>query len=447
MKSELKKVENSIATFTITIESQEFKEALQRAYNENKHRFNIPGFRKGKAPRRIIEMNYGKEVFYEDAVNLVLADNYEETLDELKLSPIDYPKVSVKSEIDPEKEIEVEFNVQLKPEAKLGEYKSLKAEVLQKADLDKEVEARLEAERQKNARMITIEDRAAENEDTANIDFEGFVDGIAFEGGKGESYDLVLGSATFIPGFEDQIVGKKVGETFEVNVTFPEDYHEKLKGKDAIFKVTLNSLKKKELPELDDDFAMDVSEFDTLEAYKADLREKADKELDDALESRKASKAVLALTDITEVDVPQVMVEKQVENEIRDFEQRLGQMGISLDQYIKMTGIELITMKNQMRPQAEARVKQELALEAFAKAENIEVSDEEIDNELKELAKIYQREDVEKYIEEYRAENDLNGITDFIKNRKTIEKLVEMVEFTLVEKESPKEEEKEEETK
>lgn len=447
MKSELKKVENSIATFTMTIEPQEFKEALQRAYNENKHRFNVHGFRKGKAPRRIIEMNYGKEVFYEDAVNLVLADNYEETLDELKLSPIDYPKVSVKSEIDPEKEIEVEFNVQLKPEAKLGEYKSLKAEVLQKADLDKEVEARLEAERQKNARMITIEDRAAENEDTANIDFEGFVDGIAFEGGKGESYDLVLGSATFIPGFEDQIVGKKVGETFEVNVTFPEDYHENLKGKDAIFKVTLNSLKKKELPELDDDFAMDVSEFDTLEAYKADLREKADKELDDALESRKASKAVLALTDITEVDLPQVMVEKQVENEIRDFEQRLGQMGISLDQYIKMTGIELITMKNQMRPQAEARVKQELALEAFAKAENIEVSDEEIDNELKELAKIYQREDVEKYIEEYRAENDLNGITDFIKNRKTIEKLVEMVEFTLVEKESPKEEEKEEETK
>lgn len=447
MKSELKKVENSIATFTMTIEPQEFKEALQRAYNENKHRFNVHGFRKGKAPRRIIEMNYGKEVFYEDAVNLVLADNYEETLDELKLSPIDYPKVSVKSEIDPEKEIEVEFNVQLKPEAKLGEYKSLKAEVLQKADLDKEVEARLEAERQKNARMITIEDRAAENEDTANIDFEGFVDGIAFEGGKGESYDLVLGSATFIPGFEDQIVGKKVGETFEVNVTFPEDYHENLKGKDAIFKVTLNSLKKKELPELDDDFAMDVSEFDTLEAYKADLREKADKELDDALESRKASKAVLALTDITEVDLPQVMVEKQVENEIRDFEQRLGQMGISLDQYIKMTGIELITMKNQMRPQAEARVKQELALEAFAKAENIEVSDEEIDNELKELAKIYQREDVDKYIEEYRSENDLNGITDFIKNRKTIEKLVEMVEFTLVEKESPKEEEKEEETK
>lgn len=433
MKVELKSKENSKAVFTIEIGTEEFKEAIQKAYQQNKHMFSIPGFRKGKAPRQIIESNYGKDVFYEDAVNVVLGDKYEPALKELELEPIDYPKVDILDEISTEKPFNVEFTVELRPIAELGNYKDIKIDITKPEVTEEMVNAEIDKERENNSRLVNITDRVSEDGDTLNIDFEGFVDEEPFEGGKAEAYDLVLGSKTFIPGFEDQLIGVKPEEELDVKVTFPEDYHESLKDKDAVFKVKVNSIKRKELPELDDDFAMDVSEFDTLDEYKNDLKAKLEEASEQQFTQNKINQAVNALVDITEVEVPEVMVEDQIKKDFEDFTHRISQMGIDLDTYYSITQSDEDTVKEELREPARKRVKTDLALEAFAKAENVEVSDEEIDNELRELAKVYAEKDIEKFVSEYKENNDLYGITEFIRNRNTLDKLVETVEFNIVE--------------
>lgn len=433
MKVELKSKENSKAVFTIEIGTEEFKEAIQKAYQQNKHMFSIPGFRKGKAPRQIIESNYGKDVFYEDAVNVVLGEKYEPALKELELEPIDYPKVDILDEISTEKPFNVEFTVELRPIAELGNYKDIKIDITKPEVTEEMVNAEIEKERENNSRLVNITDRASEDGDTLNIDFEGFVDDEPFEGGKAEAFDIVLGSKTFILGFEDQLIGVKPEDELEVNVTFPEDYQESLKDKEAVFKVKVNSIKRKELPELDDDFAMDVSEFDTLDEYKNDLKVKLEEANDHQFTQNKINKAVNALVEITEVEVPEVMVEDQIKKDFEDFTHRISQMGIDLDTYYAITQSDEEKVKEELREPAKNRVKTDLALEAFAKAENVEVSDEEIDNELRELAKIYAEKDIEKFVSDYKENNDLYGITEFIRNRNTLDKLVEIVEFNIVE--------------
>ncbi|WP_425539823.1 trigger factor [Microaceticoccus formicicus] len=444
MKVELKSKENSKAVFTIEIGTEEFKEAIQKAYQQNKHMFNIPGFRKGKAPRQVIESNYGKDVFYEDAVNVVLGDKYEPALKELELEPIDYPKVDILDEISTEKPFNVEFTVELRPVAELGNYKDIKIDITKPEVTEEMVNAEIDKERESNSRLVNITDRASEDGDTLNIDFEGFVDDEPFEGGKAEAYDLVLGSKTFIPGFEEQLIGVKPEDEVEVKVTFPEDYHENLKDKDAVFKVVVNSIKRKELPELDDDFAMDVSEFDTLDEYKNNLRAKLEEANEQHFKQSKINKAVNALAEITEVEVPEVMVEDQIKKDFEDFTHRIAQMGIDIDTYYSIVQTDEESVKEELREPAKNRVKTDLALEAFAKAENVEVSDEEIDNELRELAKVYAEKDIEKFVSDYKENNDLYGITEFIRNRKTLDKLAEIVEFNIVEEVEEEAEEVEE---
>ncbi len=443
---ELKSNENSKAVFTIEVGTDQFKDAVQKAYQENRHMFSIPGFRKGKAPRKIIETNYGKDIFYEDALNIVLNNVYEPALKELDLEPIDYPKVDVLDEISVEKPFNVEFTVQLKPVAELGDYKSIKLDIVKPEVTEEMVDAEINIERDKNSRLVTVSEGAAEDGDTVNIDFEGFVEDEAFEGGSAEGYDLVLGSNSFIPGFEDQLIGSTQDQELDVKVSFPEDYEESLSGKDAVFKVRVNSIKRKELPELDDDFAMDVSEFDTLDEYKADIKAKLEEASENNFKQQKINKAVEALLEMTEVDVPEVMVEDQIERDFHDFTHRISQMGIDLDTYYSITQSNEEAVKEELRLPAEKRVRTDLAIEAFAKAEDVEVTDEEIDNELRELAKIYAEKDIEKFVSEYKENNELSGITEFIRNRNTLDKLVEMVEFNLVDAESIKDGEETEES-
>lgn len=441
---ELKSNENSKAVFTIEVGTEEFKEAVQKAYQENRHMFSIPGFRKGKAPRKIIETNYGRDIFYEDALNIVLNNVYEPALKELDLEPIDYPKVDVLDEIGTDKPFNVEFTVQLRPVAELGDYKSIKLDIVKPEVTDEMVEAEINIERDKNSRLVTITEGSAEDGDTVNIDFEGFVGDEAFEGGSAEGYELVLGSNSFIPGFEDQLIGTTQDQELDVNVSFPEDYEESLSGKEAVFKVRVNNIKRKELPELDDDFAMDVSEFDTLAEYKEDLRVKLEEANEHSFKQQKINKAVEALLEMTEVEVPEVMVEDQIERDFHDFTHRIGQMGIDIDTYYSITQSSEEAVREELRIPAEKRVKTDLALEAFANVENVEVTDEEIDNELRELAKAYAEKDIEKFVSEYKENNELSGITEFIRNRNTLDKLVDTVEFNFVESESTNDDEKEE---
>lgn len=403
------KVETNRYELEISIDGAAFQDAIQKAYRKNVKKMNIPGFRKGHAPRSIIEKYYGEQVFYEDALNIVYPDAVESAVEEAGLElvgdKIDTDVTSIGKE-----GVELKITVTVKPEVEVGEYKGLKAERAKTEVSDAEIEEEIGRMAERNSRLVSVEDRAAENGDIAVIDFEGFVDGEAFEGGKGESYSLTLGSGQFIPGFEDQVVGHKPEEEFEISVTFPEDYHaEQLKGKPAVFKVKLHEIKKREMPEIDDEFAKDVSEFDTLAELKEDAKkkiaERKEKEADNAVEAQ----LIDQLIDGMKAEIPEVMFENRVNESLRDFDYRLQTQGMNLDMYMQYTGSSVEDFRNNFRPQAERQVKVRLALEKIAELEKIVPTAEEIEAEYEKLAKNYgvDADKVKKAIPEKEVVKDL----------------------------------------
>ena len=423
MSVQVEKLENSMAKLTIETSAEELEKALQNAFLKNKNKISIPGFRKGKVPRQIIEKRYGPAIFYEDAANEVIPEAYEKAMDECGEDIVSSPEIDV-TQIEKGKPFIFTALVALKPEVKLGKYKGVKVDKADTAVTDEEVDAEINKERENNARNIEVTDRAVKDGDMTVIDFEGFVDGTAFDGGKGENYPLTIGSGTFIPGFEEQLVGAQIGEEVEVNVTFPEDYQaEELKGKAALFKCTVREIKEKELPELDDEFASEVSEFETLAEYKEDVRatltSKKEKEAKDAKEAA----VIEAIVNDSEMEIPEAMLLTQQKQMVDEFAQRMQMQGISMDQYLQFTGATYDKMMEQVRPQAERRIKSRLVLEAVVKAENIEASDADYEEELKSMAEAYQME-VDK-VKEMLPEKSAVQIKQDIAVRKAAEFVVE----------------------
>ncbi len=392
MSLQVEKLEKNMAKLTIEASAEEFEAAIEKAYQKNKSKMNIQGFRKGKAPRKIIEKMYGAGVFYEEAANVIIPDAYAKAVDECDLEIVSQPSVDV-VQVEAGKPFIFTAEVAVKPEVKLGDYKGIEVEKTDVEVSDEDVNAEIDRVREQNARTITVEDRAVQDKDTAVIDFEGFVDGVAFEGGKGEDYPLTIGSHSFIDNFEEQLIGKNIGEEVEVNVTFPEDYHvEDLKGKPATFKVTVKEIKAKELPELDDDFAQDVSECETVDAYKTQVKEELTKKKEDAAKAAKEDEAVAKVVENAEMEIPEPMIDTQVRQMVDDFARRMQSQGLSLDQYFQFTGMEPKAFLEQMRPQALKRIQSRLVLEAIVEAEKIEATEAEIEDEMKKMADAYQME-------------------------------------------------------
>ena len=386
MSLQVEKLENNTAKLTIEVEASKFDKAIQKAYQKNKNKFNIPGFRKGKVPYAMVEKMYGAAVFYEDAANELISGAYAQAAEESGLEIVARPEINV-TQIEKGKPFIFEAEVTTKPEVKLGKYKGIKVEKADVTVTDEEVAEELDKVKEQNARLVAADDKAVEDGDQTTIDFEGFVDGVAFEGGKGEDYPLTIGSHSFIDTFEEQLIGKKVGEEVEVNVTFPENYQAKeLAGKPAMFKVTIKEIKVKEYPELDDDFAQDVSEFDTLDEYKEDIKKNLTEKKEKEAEAEKESKVIEAIVNDAEMDIPEKMVEAQAEQMLEEFAQNIAMQGISFEQYLQFTGATVDQMKEQVKPQAQARVESSLVLEAVVKAENIEATEEEVEEEIKEMA-------------------------------------------------------------
>ena len=379
--------EKSGFTMEFSVSKEVYAKAENEAYKKNVKSINIPGFRKGKAPKAIIEKYYGKGVFFEDAINACIPEAFEEAVKEAGLDIVGQPQFDV---VSTDGDIVLKAVGFVKPEASIEGYKGIKVSNKVAAVTDADVDAEVESARKRNARTVEVTDRAAALEDIANINYEGFVDGVAFDGGKGENHDLKLGSGSFIPGFEEQIVGKSVGEEFDVNVTFPEEYHAKeLAGKAAVFKTKLNAIKFEELPELDDEFAKDVSEFDTLDEYKADIKSKIEKRNTDKFEREVENALADALIEKLVCEIPEPMFASEVENLVRDYDTRLRQSGLDLSTYFKYTGLTLDALRAEMRPQAEKQVKVRLALEKIASLEALSISDEEIDAEYKRISSVY----------------------------------------------------------
>ena len=419
MGANLKKIEKSVATLELTIPKEKFEEGLDYAFKKNASKFNVPGFRKGKAPRFLVERYYGEGVLYEDAIEYVFHEAYQEALKTFNLEPVDYPDINI-LQIGKGKDLVLEATVAVMPEVELGEYKGIEIEKIEYDVYDGDVEYELEKLRQQNARIIPVEGRPAEQGDIAVIDFEGYIDDKPFEGGKGENYELELGSNTFVPGFEDQIMGHNVGETFDVTVTFPEDYRvEELKGKTAVFKVTLKALNKKELPELDDEFAKDVSEFETLEELKQDIRKKLEEKNKREAENEMKEKAVMKVVENARVDIPDVMVERQIDLSLRDLDYNLRLQGLDLNTYLSITGKTIQDLRKEMWEGALNRVKTQLVIDKIAKVENIEATEEELENKLKELAESY-RVNLEEFKKSL-TESQINGIKEDIAYYKTID--------------------------
>ena len=427
--------------FTSEISSEAFEASVNRVYNKMKSRFNIPGFRKGKAPRKIIELNYGEGIFFEDAVNELLPELFEEAVKELKIGKdiCGMPKIDIE-EFDKNKAIVIKFDQELKPVPELGDYKNLVADDVKFEVTDEMVDERVNKERENNARIVSIEDRPVKDMDTVNIDFEGNVEGVPFDGGKSENYDLVVGSHTFIPGFEEQLIGKNIGDNVDVNVIFPEEYHsEELKGKEALFKVKINSIKEKQLPELDDEFAQDVSEFDTLEEYRADIKKNLVESAEKNALVQKQNNAIDALIESSNVEAPESMINEEVDKAFRDFAGRIRQYNMDLDNYFKMLNTTEEAVREQLRPEATKRANAELVIDAFAKLENIEVSEEEIDKEIDEFGKNMKVKDFEESKKELKSGEGLEGITASLIRRKAVDHLVSLVKFQEPKKETVEE--------
>ena len=392
MSLQVEKLENNMAKLTIEVPADDLEKALQSAYMKQKNKIAMPGFRKGKVPRQMIEKMYGPEIFYDDAANALIPKAYSEAYEECELEIVSRPEINV-VQIEKGKSFIFTADVATKPEVKLGEYKGLEVDKVSTRVTQKEVDAKIQEEAEKNAREVVVTDRAVADGDEVILDFEGFVDGETFEGGKGENYPLTIGSGSFIPGFEEQLVGAEAEKEVEVKVTFPEDYHaEELKGKEAVFKCTVHEIKAKELPELDDEFASEVSEFDTLDELKTDIKAKIKEQKVNDGKRAQEDAAVDAIIESAKMDLPEAMVDTQARQMLDEFAQRMQQQGLTLDQYMQFTGMTADKMMDELRPQAEKRIKTRLVLEAIAKAENIEITDEKLDEEIAKMAEAYQME-------------------------------------------------------
>lgn len=422
MSVQVEKLEKNMAKLTIEVSAAEFEKALEDAFLKNKNKISVPGFRKGKVPRQMVEKMYGPEIFYEDAANALIPDAYSKALDECEEDIVSSPEIDV-TQIEKGKSFIFTATVALKPEVKLGKYKGVKVEATEVTVTDEEVDAKIEKERENNARTIEVTDRPVKDGDMTVLDFEGFVDGVAFDGGKGENYPLTIGSGAFIPGFEEQLVGAEIGKEVEVNVTFPEDYQaEELKGKAAVFKCTIKEIKEKELPALDDEFASEVSEFDTLEEYKKDVKETLTIEKEKAARDAKEAAVIDAIIADSDMDIPEAMVTTQQKQMIDEFAQRMQMQGLSMEQYFKFTGATLDKMMEQVKPQAETRIKSRLVLEAVAAKEGIEATEEDYEEEIKTMAEVYQMEPDK--IKEMLPEKSVKGIKEDIAVKKAAEFVV-----------------------
>lgn len=392
MNLTVENLEKNMAKLTITVPAEDFIEGMKASYNKRKGKFSVPGFRKGKVPQNYLEKVYGPELFYEDAANSCIDKTYSDAMDESGLDIVSRPEIDV-TQMEKGKDFIYTALVAVKPEVTLGDYKGVEIEKIDVDVTDEDVEAALLNEQKQNARNVPVEDRPAKLDDEVSLDFEGFVDGVAFEGGKGENYQLKLGSHSFIDTFEDQIVGKNIGEEFDVNVTFPEDYQaEDLAGKPAVFKCKLNGIKETQLPELDDDFAADVSEFDTLDEYKEDLKATLKVRKEKEAKNEKESRVVDKIIEGAQMDIPAPMLDTQKEQMLNEFAQQLSYQGLSIDQYFQFSGMTKEKFMETSEPEAERRIKSRLVLEAVAKAENIEVSEDDLNAELEKMAETYQME-------------------------------------------------------
>ncbi|MCI8415884.1 MAG: trigger factor [Lachnospiraceae bacterium] len=428
MSVQVENLEKNMAKLTIEVPAEELDQALQNAYLKNRGKISVPGFRKGKVPRQLIEKMYGVGIFYEDAANALMPGAYSKAVEESGLDIVSQPEISV-TQIEKGQPFIFTAQVAVKPPVTLGAYKGVE---VPKADLtvtEEEIKAEVDKERESNSRTITVEDRPVADKDIAVIDYEGFVDGVAFTGGKGTDYPLTIGSGTFIPGFEEQLIGAEIGKEMEVHVTFPEEYHaEELKGKAAVFKCTVKELKVKELPEADDEFAKDVSEFDTLEEYKEDIRKKLTEKKEKAAKAAREDAVIAKIIEEAQMEIPDAMVETQARQMVDEFAQRMMSQGLSMDQYMQYTGTNVEKMTEQMRPQALQRIQSRLVLEAVAAAENLEASQEELKEEVQKMADMYKME-VEK-LEEILDDTSRNQMREDI----AIQKAVELVRDSAVEK-------------
>ena len=412
---------NNEVKLSFTIEAAKFEEAIQKVYAKSAKYFNIPGFRKGKAPYKIVEKQYGAQIFYEDAFNEVVPEIFEKEVKEAGLEVVSRPDIDI-TQMEKGKDLIFTAVVQTKPEVKLGKYKGIELKKVEYTVEDKDIDHEIYHMQERNARLVNVEDRPVEKDDTTVIDFEGFVDGVAFEGGKAENHELVIGSNTFIPGFEDQIIGMKIDEEKDINVTFPEEYFSKdLAGKAAVFKVKLHEIKKKELPEVDDEFAKDVSEFDTIKELKASIKEKLEEENKNKAKYETEEEAIKTVCENTEIDIPSGMVETETDNMIRDIEQRLQYQGLNFAGYLQMMGKTEADMRKEMEEQAQRQVKTKLVLEAIVAAEKIEASDEEVKAKLEEMATTYGRD-----VKELEKNESLKlYISESVKTEKAISFIVE----------------------
>jgi trigger factor len=393
MSLQVEKLEKNMAKLTIEASAEELGKAIESAYQKQKNKISIPGFRKGKVPRKMIEQMYGKGVFYEDAANELIPEAYAKALEECEEEIVSQPSIEV-TQIEEGKPFIFTATVALKPEVSLGKYKGIQIEKISTEVTDEEIDAEINKERESNAREITVEDRAVKDGDMTILDFEGFVDGVAFAGGKGENYPLTIGSGAFIPGFEEQLVGAELNKEIEVNVTFPEDYKaEELKGKAAVFKCTVKEIKEKELPELDDEFASEVSEFETMAEYREDVKKKLTEKKETEARDKKEEAVIEAIIADAKMEIPDAMLETQQRQMVEDFAQRLSMQGLTLEQYYQFTGLDHDKMLEQVKPTALKRIQSRLVLEAVAEAENMTTDDADYDKEVTRLAEIYQMEE------------------------------------------------------
>jgi len=422
MAVKTEQVEKNLVKVVFEVSAEDFEAAIKKVYDKNAKKYSVPGFRKGKVPRAVIEKYYTEAVFYDDAINLVLPEAYDKAIEEAALEPVARPELDV-DEITKGKPVVFTALVTTKPEVKLGEYKGIKIDKIEHTVSDEDVDNEIENVRKRNARLVPVEDRAAENGDIAVIDFEGFKDGVPFEGGKGEGFDLELGSGSFIPGFEEQLVGKNAGDEVEVNVTFPKEYHAAdLAGADALFKVKIHELKTKEYPELDDSFADEVSEFETFAEYKEDVKAKLLKKAEDQTKTETENAIVEKVCENAEVEIPEKMIEAQIDTMLQDFAQRLQYQGMSLEMYMQYTGATPESFREGFKEQAAKQTKTMLVLDAVMRAENVDVTDEEVNDKIAEMAKIYNME-IEK-LTELITDAEKENIASDVKMSKTVDLLV-----------------------
>ena len=423
MSLQVEKLEHNMAKLTIEVPAEELEKALETAYQKNKNKISVPGFRKGKVPRNMIEKMYGPAIFYEDAANELIPDAYEKALDECEEEIVSAPKIDV-TQIEKGKDFIFTAEVAVKPEVTLGKYKGIKVDEADLAVTEEEINAQIEKERENSARTISVEDRPVKDGDITTLDFEGFVDGVAFEGGKGTDYPLTIGSGSFIPGFEEQLIGAELNKEVEVNVTFPEDYHAKdLAGKPATFKCKIKDIKEKELPELDDEFASEVSAFDTMAEYKEDIKKSLEMKKADAAKIAKEEAVIDAVIEDAKMDIPDAMVETEQRQIIEEFSQRMRMQGLTMEQYMQFTGMTPQALMDQTKPQALKRIQSRLVLEAVAKAEDLKASEEDYAAEIKDMSEKYQME--EDKIKEMLGEKGKKQVEEDLAIRKAVDFLVD----------------------